>query len=695
MKYTISKLVVVGLLAIMPGLGMAQKNVPFDKKVFPKDQRDAFKEAYDHLKNGNDFIENDVPNYRMALEEYLKAQHFNSNNAALNYKIGLCYLATVQKTNAIPYFEKALTLEAEVNKDAHYFLGQAYHMNNELDKAIASFKKFKKILTPFELSEYGKAIEKEITECETARELMDKPLRVFIDNLGDEVNSSAPEYSPVINFDEDVIYFTSRRSDCVGGRKDESDDLFFEDAYMSKKEAGRWIRPVNMGSPLNSKSHDALVGISPDGKFALMFRGADNGGDILISQLSDEGEWEKPKALPKQINTEFNESSACFSPDMKTLFFVSDRPNGYGGGDIYMCEVTRHPRNRKLQYGEPMNMGAVINSPYDEHGLFMPADGRTLYFSSRGHKTMGGYDVFKSQLVDGRWSEPENIGYPVNTTDDDVFISVSRDGRRGYYATADKDGYGELDLHMITFLGPEKPMVNALVSEPLAWNGGDIADLFMAAPAEIKANEMVMLKGRITDAFTGEPASVRVEIIDNATGRLIAGFESSAQTGEYMVSLTSGKTYGVAVKAKDYLFYSENMDVPPCTAYQEFSRDIELKKVAVGTKIVLKNIFFDFNKATLRPESTAELNRLLKMLNDVPNLHIEIGGHTDNVGAAAYNQKLSESRARSVTEFLVANGITASRLTYKGYGFSQPVAGNDTEAGRQQNRRTEFKVMSR
>jgi outer membrane protein OmpA-like peptidoglycan-associated protein len=249
---------------------------------------------------------------------------------------------------------------------------------------------------------------------------------------------------------------------------------------------------------------------------------------------------------------------------------------------------------------------------------------------------------------------------------------------------------------MITFLGPEKPVMFRYDSIPLAWQEVPVSELLLAPKVEIKNIEIAIVRGVIRDTVTLKPVGgVPVEIYDNNLGRTIESFESNGETGEYMVSLPSGHNYGFAVKAKDYLFCSENLAIPASTTVREITKDFYLKKIEVGSKIILKNIFFDFNKATLRPESEAELDRLVKLLQDMSSLKIELSGHTDNVGSALYNQKLSENRAKTVVEYLINYGIDKDRLSYKGYGFSQPIASNDTEEGRQLNRRTEFKVLSK
>jgi outer membrane protein OmpA-like peptidoglycan-associated protein len=319
-----------------------------------------------------------------------------------------------------------------------------------------------------------------------------------------------------------------------------------------------------------------------------------------------------------------------------------------------------------------------------------------MYFSSQGHKGMGGYDIFKTVYNDSSktWSTPENIGYPVNTPDDDVFFVVSASGRHGYYSSFKPNGFGEKDLYMITFLGVEKQMIMNNEDNLIASQAAPVKETVVAPVAEIKEAQLTILKGKITDALTQKPLDATIEIIDNQMNQVIATFTSNSITGKYLVSLPAGKNYGIAVKKEGYLFHSENFDIPATSAFQEVTKDVELKGIVVGSKIILKNIFFDFDKATLRPESTNELQRLTKLLTDVPTLKIEISGHTDSKGANEYNAKLSDNRSKAVVDYLIKAGIAANRLTYKGYGEDQPISTNDTEVGRQLNRRTEFKILS-
>jgi len=674
----------------------AQENVPFDKDYFPEDQKKALKEAVKEIKEGDKYFDADIPIYSLAIEHYLTANDFNPDNALLNYKIGKCYLKTIQKTNAIPYLEKAQTLNPNVKPDLLYLLAQGYHLNLELDKAIEKYQEYRGTLSPFDLSQQGDAIDKKIEECGVAEEMVRNPIRVFIDNMGRGINSEFPEYGPFISADESIIMFTSSRDNTTGGGVDPMDEMYYEDIYRAVKDEEIWRDAKNPGKPLNTEDHDAIVGVSPDGKHALIYIGKSSGGDIFECGINEDGEWKNPKRLPKEINTDDHESSATFAPDMQAIYFVSDKKGGYGGGDIYISRVDIKEGKDKLKFQDAVNLGAIINTPYDEEGVFMHPDGKTLYFSSKGHETMGGYDIFKSVYENGIWSVPENIGYPVNTPDDDVFFSISRNGKHGYYSSFDPDGYGHRDLFIITFLGPEKPNIYKNDFHHLAYKVEPVKETALAARFEIEENQIAIVRGKIMDALTLSPlGGVIVEIFDNEMGRMISSFESNTRTGEYMVSLSSGKNYGFGVKAKEYMFHSENLVIPPSPAIQEIYLDIFLNKVEVGATIILENIFFDFDKATLRSESTAELNRLTKLLNDVPSLKIEISGHTDNIGSDLYNEQLSEDRAKAVVDYLIDNGINADRLTYAGYGETKPIASNDTEEGRQLNRRTEFKVLSK
>ncbi len=695
-------IIIVTLLVILSfafTTSEAQVSVEINKKEF-KQGKNGFKDAMSSVKYADEFYSKGHPGaYRMALTEYLKAYEYNQHYPELNYKIGACYLYSTEKAKAIDFLNKAYKAKPGVAEDIFYLLGWANQLAYNFDEAIDFFRKYKNA-QPQEKSKKKNDVvavydvDKKINECEVGKKLLAKPIRVFIDNLGPAINSKYPDYGPVITTDESLVIFTSRREGSTGGEIDPNDLLYYEDLYIAyNDEKKAWSQAINMRT-LNTEGHDASVGLSPDGQILYTYKGVPD-GTLFESKLEGDS-WSKPKEMNKNINTKFHETSASISYDSKQLYFVSDRDKdgfgkkSYGGKDIFVCEKLDNGK-----WGQAKNVGAPINTKYDEEGVFMHPDGVTMYFCSKREGSMGGYDIFYSENDGaGNWGEPVNIGYPVNTPDDDVFFVVAGNARYAYYSSSRDDGYGLQDIYRITFLGPEKMMVVGSEDILIASSTATIQQKVEQEVVEVKKVRLTIMKGTVTDALSEAPIEASIEIVDNDKNELITTINSNSKTGKYLVSLPSGKNYGIAVKADGYLFYSENIDIPEATAYQEVTKDVVLSKVGIGSKIVLKNIFFDYGKETLRETSFPELERLVALLNSYPNMTIEIGGHTDSHGGLQFNTQLSEARAKSVVDFLVDKGISKPRLTYKGYAYLQPIATNDTDEGRQQNRRVEFKVVS-
>ena len=695
---------IITTLFLFLSLGLAAQNVEFEKENFPAD-KDGLKTAKDNLKEGDGLYEQGPQYYKEAIVFYEKAQAFNPNNASLNYKLGLCYMSSVYKFKALPFLEKAEKLNPNVAMDLYYHLGTAQHLDMQFDKAMASFSKYQRAIQAdpnatrdpyYDLQGKMDDVKMRVDQCTNGKKIVEAPIRVFIDNLGDNINTAYNEYGAVISADESVIVYTARKPGSTGDKIDPGLNENFEDIYIAYKGPdGNWTPNKNVGEPVNTSNHDANSGMSADGQRFIIYLGKSNGGDLFESVLNGEV-WSKPESLGKKINTDFHESSACYSPDGRTIYFVSDQPEGsFGQHDIYSAQV-----DEKGVWGNVKNLGAEINTKYNEEAVYMHPDGKTLYFSSQGHMSIGGYDIFKSVLnvQTGKWSKPENLGYPVNTTDDDVFFVISANGRHGYYTSMMKDSRGLRDLYMITFLGAEKQMVLNNEDNLLASVAAPVKEVVIAPVVQVKEAQLTILKGVISDYLSKEVLEAEIEIVDNQENKVIATFKSNSASGKYLVSLPAGKNYGIAVKKDGYLFHSENFDIPNTAAFQTVEKKIELKKLSVGSKIVLRNIFFDLDKATLRQESTAELNRLIKLMNDVPTLKIELGGHTDSRGSDTYNQQLSEKRAQAVVDYLTKAGISAGRLKYAGYGETQLVNGcsngvNCSDVQHQENRRTEFKVL--
>jgi outer membrane protein OmpA-like peptidoglycan-associated protein len=676
------------LLLASAALPTAAQSIAFTKDNFG-DNKEGLREANRELKAGDDDYRADPPRYAEALPHFLAAQEFNPNNAALNVKIGDCYLNSATKAAALPYLQKAAKLDASADARTHYLLARALHLSAKWREAIAEYQQATPVGSNTRNGDAGTLtandLQRRIQECRNGQQLTAHPTRVFIDNAGPELNSSASDYGPVVSADESTIVITSRREGSTGGKKDPSGNGYFEDIYQATWKGKTWSKATNLGAPVNTDDHNATVGLAPDGQRMLVYAGT-NGGDLLETGLRG-STWDKPHRLNSRINTNAHETSASYSPDGRYLYFVSDREGGAGGSDIYKVDLEGK--------NTPVNLGSAINTAYGEEGAFMSPDGKTLYFSSEGHNSMGGYDIFKSVFENGKWSTPENLGWPINTPDDDVFFVASASGRHGYYSSERPGGLGAKDIYRITFLGPEKQPLLSEEDQLLASRLAPVKQTVLAPAVAVATAQVTILKGTVTDDATKQPVDAAIDLIDNATGQTIANFRSNATSGKYLVSLPSGTNYGIVVRQEGYLFHSENFDLPAGAAFAEVVKDIPLKKLEVGTVIVLRNIFFDTGKATLRPESTAELERLQKLLTETPALKLEMSGHTDDVGEAAMNQDLSQRRAQAVVAYLTQHGIAAARLSAVGYGETKPEVPNTSKLNRQLNRRTEFKVTAK
>jgi outer membrane protein OmpA-like peptidoglycan-associated protein len=499
-------------------------------------------------------------------------------------------------------------------------------------------------------------------------------LKVSIRNVGPEINSSAHDYSVNISADGKIMFYTSRRAveKTKNKVKKGLDNIYFSSFDEKQK---KWKEATISPEPLNSEgNNNSNIALSNDASWMLLYRDDHDlqTGDIYES-FQKGMSWTDPVKLPEPINTKHHESSASISPDGRTIYFVSDRPDGSKGGrDIWYCT-----KDENGKWGKAMNIGAPINTKDDEDCVFIHPDGKTLYFSSTRKGGSGGYDIYMTKNEKGLWSNPENIGSPINTPDDDLFFVLTASGKTAFYSSERKGTLGGRDIFEISFTALEKK--------------------------KDKGPRLALLKGKIYDAKTKQPIEATIELTNVKTGEKTSNFKSNSQSGSYMMSLPAGVNYGIYVTANGYLFHSENIDLPDASDYQEIEKDIYLYKIEKGAKIVLNNIFYDYGKATLRSESFAELNRVAQVLKDNPDIKIELGGHTDTRGSAEFNQKLSEDRAKSCVDYLVKQGIPVSRLKYKGYGESTPINSDAVinaepletrkEELHQQNRRTEFKVL--
>ena len=601
--------------------------------------------------------------YALALDYAKKVDSLQPNQMETKYIMGVSYLYTTAKTSALPILLAAKSKNYKP-KEIDFYLGQAYHYSSKFDSAIHYFQKQLSFIdttekaTEFEAFMFTE-IKMKIAQCQFGKRMAHDSLHVEIKNLGPSVNTKYSEYNPVVNADESVLYFTSRRSTTTGGETD-VDNKHFEDIYSAINEGGNWKGTKNIGKPVNTGDHEACIGISPDGQKLFVYRSKSSkasAGNILMAQL-DGTEWKKPKKLGREINSKNGwESSACLTPDGKRLYFSSDRDGGLGGLDIYYSDV-----NSEGEWSTPVNVGAPINTPDNEDSPFMHFDGRTLFFSSDGHKTIGGFDIFTStyKADSSKWTKPLNLGYPINTADDDMYFVYSADGSKGYFSSHRKDCYGEKDIYV----------VNRPNTDP----------------------NMIVIAGHVLDKTTNAPIYATITITDLEHHKVIGVFNTNKLSGKYLLALNFGVNHSVEIEADSFVFYSENINIPNNEFKFQHNQDFFMEKVKKGAKVTLNNIFFDFETYELRPESYTELDNLYEVLTSNPGWYVEISGHTDSIGPVDYNMGLAKGRALKVVNYLIEKGINPKSMVAVGYGEGKPVADNGTEEGRQLNRRTEFTI---
>ena len=647
--------------------------------------------------------------YEDALGIYLQAIEVNPNNVRAYLQSGHCYLKTTsRKKNAVDYYKKAYDLDPEVSNKIFFYIGEGYRFGYEFDQAINYYKQFLeelKINRRANLGEDVDALEKKterrIFECENAKIFTQNPKDITIVNLGIKVNSEYEDYAPVISRDQQTLIFTSKRAGSTGGFKD-IDNKFFEDIWMSVLENDEWSAPINMGEKINTLEHESNLGLSPDGNTLYLYKD-ENGGDIYYSVKDPKKGWSKSKALG-DINTDSRETSVFVTDDGETMFFTSNRPGGAGEGDIY-----RAKSDGKGGWEDITRLSDVINTSEDEEGPIFDSETGTLYFSSKGHKGMGGFDLYAAKYDEASdtWEEPTNLGYPINSTDDDLYFTLAADGKTAYFSSFKEDSEGGNDIYMMFPLDlndldsipdePKEPVVSIdTVNREAETAARDTKD----EPEEPVVNEEEQL-----------PVSFGLQVID---GRTNEGIEANLkiyelESDEELVNTTiTDGLYTrefeyeqetrliVTVEAEGYLFQTIQLDVPAMNSRdQPLTRKLSMRPAEKFVINKLRNVYFDFDQHTLRSQSSHELDLLEKHLKDHPAVKIQIAGHTDSVGSDEYNQSLSERRSKAVKSYLLQKGIGDERVIARGYGKSKPLASNDDEAeGRELNRRTEFIIVA-
>ncbi len=548
-------------------------------------------------------------------------------------------------------FEKALQLDAEFAKT--YLLPYSISLAGigQFQKALAAVTEFLTNNTLNIQSQQAGKYRKNTYEFAIGYEKK-HPSNNYLfarKNLGDSVNSDALEYYPSLTIDSKKLIFTRRVN---------NDEDFYESDFVE----GKWSKAKPLEGRVNTNLNEGAQAISQDGEW-IIFTGCNypegqGSCDLYISFKKKNG-WSEAENIGPIVNTDFWESSPSLSPDKRDLYFSSNQGGTYGGKDIFVTH-----RNNNGKWSRPQNLGPVINTTGDESCSFMYADNQTLFFNSNGHPGYGKTDLFFSKkLNDSTWSEPENLGYPINTIDDEGSLIVAADGKTAYYASEGIDSKGGLDLYSFQLR------------------------------EDIRPPKTLWVKGKVFDAKTKNGLPSSVELTDINSRRLISKVQTDEE-GNYLTTLPVGKEYALNVSRKGYLFFSENynLDINSDSIY---TANIPLQPIEAGASVILKNIFFDSKKTDLKPGSMVELDDVVRLMNDNPKLKILISGYTDNVGKTPDNLTLSNGRALAVVKYLLASQqIAKDRLQYKGFGAAKPIADNSNENGKAQNRRTELSVTS-
>lgn len=665
-----------------------------------------------------------------ARELMTTAANLDTTFIKANYEAGRMHLNTVGKDRAVTYLLRVYRQDPAYKFDTEYWIGRSYQYGENFSKALQFYTLYKEKLAK-KSSYQGKdkidlaTVDRGIFECQNGQEFISNPGNYSIVNIGREINSEFEDYAPVLTENEEEIVFTTRRREDNLNQNVFDDNKPYEDIFFSKKANGVWAYAKNIGPVVNNPYHDSNVAVSANGNTLFLFKD-ENGGDIFYCERPPGGEYSAPVPMPGIINSSFEEKSATISRDEKTLYFSSNRPGGFGGLDIY-----RATKDSKGAWTNVKNLGPNVNTDLDDDGPFIDSDGVTLYFSSKGRKGMGGFDVFKTTVDPNtnEWSEPVNLGYPINTPDDDIYIVFSQDGKRAYYSSVREDGMGYTDIYMITIPDGIKNAEPGVAKNPIEIPEDTTTQTATIVPPDTKIpdtttpdtttpdtkvpdtqtvvtpKDPVVKKSiqplryvvSVVDASDKTPLDAKVRLVGAKDNVIVRSTQKSPGVYEFTVTSKKPNDYRLSVDVGGYAFFNQNVKLEAATTEEKtVNKTIEMRKLAVGLVSIMRNIYFDFDKATFHTESYTELNKLEAMMSQNPQMVIEIAGHTDAIGTKAYNMDLSLRRAQAVRNYLVRKRIDGRRIKTKGYGKTRPLASNDDEEdGRELNRRVEFKVLAR
>lgn len=671
----------------------------------PKVIKSLFRDAEDHLL---------YEEYDMALPIYLELIEKGWNNANVYFSVGICYMSIPGQTaQAIPYLEKA-TLDVSASfkegnykekrapEEAWFYLAKAYRVASMFDKSIAAFTEFKSTLSPSDVY-FHEFTDLQIQTCNNARQYMKNPINFVQEQVS--FSEDGRNYNPVISGDGKSFAFTAFQEVRDPYTQEET---FFEIVYYTKSDGPEWSKPKDISFDIESDGYFSSLSMSYEGDYMLLYRDDYGNGNIYYTQKTGR-KWGRAEKLDKTINSRENETHACLSHDGNSIYFVSDVIGGIGGKDIYVSI-----KDQKGRWGTAQNLGETINTEFEEETPFISEDGKTLYFASEAHNSMGGYDIFKSvNDGQGNWSEPQNLGYPINSTSDDLFYLPIGDGSTAYMARL-PEGSSETKIFKLEFPETERivevvadvpeteddPLLQDATAEEPTSETDEVSPVTAPEVTTIVVPSEYDLQGKLTlDDNKGLDGSFYIHVT-KLDGEVVAALSPNVSTGEFKTKIKYGtykvKAFGDGYEpAEKMINISENQQNPDVLTFLKMV-PIEVSK---GEYFSIKSILFDYNSIELSNEAKIEVEKLAQLMQKNSSLYIEVVGNADALGTDEYNKQLSVKRARSVVSYISNKGISSDRFVTKGAGKDNFIAintnadGSDNPEGRKLNRRVEMKVI--
>jgi len=691
----------MGLVRVFTGLCF----LLFGSFLFGQQKSLKFKDVF--LEAETFFFEKEYSN---ALEMYLPLFENDSANYNLAYRIGECYWNEQLVFKAIDYlkiakgsmtakYKEGSVKERDAEYRALFLLGKCYQTIREYSLANQCFTEYKELISPKDVYFYDIA-ENQIKACDRAQQMVKKPVKVEIENIGKNINAKGNEIFPLVTANDSLLIFTRKVYKEIMVWDERMFMNRYEIYYATKGSDGLWYEIDEITRKINSDGFYIPVSLSADGKTLVLFRdNYENGtfgeydeGALYFAEFIS-GRWRRIQKFPEPINSKQWEGSACLSSDGNVIYFSSDRPGSMGGMDIYTST------KEDGEWSEPVGLGDAVNTDFNENYPVLVNDSM-MYFASEKHDNIGGYDVFVTKRIGGEWSEPINLGYPINSTGDDIMVSPCLDGKKAYFSSYRPDGYftfGKGDIYAVDFLQEVKPpKEDEMMAEADSLTN---EELVVYTPDEDQAeaesdDDNTTIEGSVVASNYDEiKKPVTVSLVDAETNETVAETFTDPETEEFELQAEPGE-YKLVVESEDHVSSEKPVYISDKTPSSvKIESEVVPKNQSGGDYFIIKPVFFEYGSASLTKDAEVELQRLYSLMSENKSLYLEVTGHTDAVSSYSFNKKLSMKRASAVIEYLVAQGIDYSRFLQRGVSFDKNIADNSTEEGRRYNRRVEMKVV--